>query len=364
MFRSVLLVFLAFALSWFTPTHAEPMPARYATPLGKIFAASKAPGMVATIVDGDQVFTQGFGRTNATNSTTPDEHTLVRLNSLSKLMAGEILASLSHQGAISLGDTLQRHAPAGRRVPTVPGASAIAIRDLMIHTSGLPRDLPKALWRQRGAPGDSRWSWLAANRPVRAPGLIAEYSNVAWLLLGDAMEQAAREPYPELLQRFVTNPVQLGETTLAPNNRQCARLLAASDASCDASATTAASWGVYSTSVDMARWMQALMNAMPGTAFHTSLQPIVTRESLRGLRALDFAGHTQAIGWGWLHMTLGGEPVIQKTGGGVRTMNYIIMSPKNKRALFITVSRMDIEMLRRLAKSANLLMESLLSEAS
>lgn len=340
------------------------MPARYAAPLEKIFSASQAPGMVATIVDDSHVFAQGFGRTSATNTATPNEHTLIRLNSLSKLMAGEILASLTQQGAISLGDTLQQHAPAGRKVPRASGTQAITIRDLMVHTSGLKRDLPVALWRQRSTPRDIRWAWLEATRPARAPGAVAEYSNVAWLFLGDAMEQAARKPYADLLRQSVTGPLQMGDTTLSPTSAQCTRLLAAASAACDASLGSAPSWGVYSTPADMARWMQALMNAAPASPFHTSLQSIMPRESVGELRALDFAGHTRAIGWGWLHMSVNGMPVIQKTGGGVRTMNYIIMSPNAKRALFITVSRMDIEMLRTLAKSANQIMATLLSEPS
>jgi hypothetical protein len=39
------------------------------------------------------------------------------------------------------------------------------------------------------------------------------------------------------------------------------------------------------------------------------------------------------------------------------------MSPENGKALFITVARMDMNMLRRTAKSANRLMVELVSEA-
>jgi hypothetical protein len=105
------------------------------------------------------------------------------------------------------------------------------------------------------------------------------------------------------------------------------------------------------------------MQARPGSPLHLSLQPVVHRSALAGVRTLDFAGRAEALGWGWVVIRVGGHTVLQKTGGGVRTMNYIILSPEKRRALFITVSRMDIEMLRRLTRGANGLMEGILDEA-
>lgn len=55
--------------------------------------------------------------------------------------------------------------------------------------------------------------------------------------------------------------------------------------------------------------------------------------------------------------------MLQKTGGGRRTMNYVIMSPKGRSALFTMVSRMDIGMPRRLTRTANVLMRNILSDA-
>jgi D-alanyl-D-alanine-carboxypeptidase/D-alanyl-D-alanine-endopeptidase len=90
----------------------------------------------------------------------------------------------------------------------------------------------------------------------------------------------------------------------------------------------------------------------------------VQRSALGAVRTLDFAGRAEALGWGWVFIRTGRHTVLQKTGGGVRTMNYIILSPQKQRALFITVSRMDMEMLRRLTREANALMVQILDEAS
>jgi D-alanyl-D-alanine-carboxypeptidase/D-alanyl-D-alanine-endopeptidase len=176
------------------------------------------------------------------------------------------------------------------------------------------------------------------------------------------MEEATRTSYPELLSRHVLTPLALSETTLAPNAAQCARLLSAGPVRCDPMQVTAPSWGIYSTPENVSRWLQALMHAQPGTAMHRSLQDLAKRSDLKTAKGLDFAGRIEAIGYGWLRMKLGVHDVLQKTGGGGATMNYVIMSPARGRALFVTVSRMDIAMLRRLARSANTLMTNILSD--
>jgi D-alanyl-D-alanine-carboxypeptidase/D-alanyl-D-alanine-endopeptidase len=319
--------------------------------------------MVAAVIDGDRIHVKGFGRTSAKNTATPDANTLLRLNSLSKLMAGEVLARMVSTGGISLDATLQQRAPSGRRVPMHRNARPIRIRDLLVHTSGIPRDLPVSLWSAPKSPKGARWDWLGGTSLRNPPGRVAEYSNAAWIFLGDAMEHAAQRSYPSMLQDHLARMIGPGGMTLAPTPKQCARLLAAQVPSCDQGHATAPSWGLYASTADVGLWMQRLMAARPGTALHLSLQPIVQRSSLGAVRTLDFAGRAEALGWGWVFIRVGEHTVLQKTGGGVRTMNYIILSPEKRRALFVTVSRMDMEMLRRLARDANRLMGQILADA-
>src|SRR5690606_38761116 len=120
-----------------------------------------------------------------------------------------ILSALLAQGKIALDDPLQRYAPEGRIVPRARHARTITLRDLAQHTSGLPRDMPPGLGK------NERWAWLERVKPARAPGLVAEYSNAGFMFLGDALERAAGEDYPDLLDKIVARPLGLADTTLA-----------------------------------------------------------------------------------------------------------------------------------------------------
>jgi D-alanyl-D-alanine-carboxypeptidase/D-alanyl-D-alanine-endopeptidase len=345
------------ALSAGSVVHADPMPGGLARGFAEVFLASKAKCMVAAVVDGERSYFANFGKARAGERAQPNERTLVRINSLTKVMTGEVLAALIAGRRIALDDPLQRYAPQGRIVPVFPGARAITVRDLAAHTSGLPRDNPPSLGR------DARWAWLERLARPRPPGPIAEYSNAAYMFLGDALETAAAADLPALLAKHVTAPLALDDTTLTPSGEQCRRLMTGGndDRSCAPTLDIAAMGGAYSTAHDMVRWMRAHVDAAPGTPRWTTQQPLVTRAQVERFVALDFAGEADAIAIGWLAMRLGHVPVLQKTGGGGGFMNYVVIAPSHGRGIFVTVNRVDIEMLRKLTMRTNKLMLEFLS---
>jgi serine-type D-Ala-D-Ala carboxypeptidase/endopeptidase len=318
---------------------AEPMPPRLAARLDAIHAASKAQAMVAAIVDGERTY---IWARNASGQS------LIRINSLTKVMTGEVLANLIAEGRINLDAPLQHYAPAGRRVPHTKGRT-ITLRDLTAHTSGLARDMPP------GLSPSGRWIWLARQKLRREPGRIAEYSNAGYMFLGDALAQAGNESYEALLQRHITTPLALADTTLNPTPAQCARLLPATHR-CAPTYAIDAMGGLYSTADDMVRWMHGQLNAAPGSPRAIAQETIMRRSALTRVANLDMAGRMDAIAMGWLRMRLGNAHVLQKTGGGGGFMNYVILERTDRKGLFITVNRVNIEMLRELTAQANALM--------
>jgi D-alanyl-D-alanine-carboxypeptidase/D-alanyl-D-alanine-endopeptidase len=151
----------------------------------------------------------------------------------------------------------------------------------------------------------------------------------------------------------VTAPRDLKDTTLAPTPEQCRRLMTngRDDRACAPTRETAASAGVYSTAADMARWMRDELDR--------PREALVERSELQRLIGMDMAGRTEAIGMGWLHMRLGALAVLQKTGGGGGFMNYVVLAPSKRQAIFVTVTRTDIEMLRRITQETNALLSDL-----
>jgi D-alanyl-D-alanine-carboxypeptidase/D-alanyl-D-alanine-endopeptidase len=159
-----------------------------------MFIDSGAPGMVLVIVRGDRQVVLGYGETEKGNKHTPDGKSLLRLNSITKVFATEVLVSLAAEGNLRITDPLQRYA-GDVKVPTF-GSRPITLIDLATHSAGLPREMegaPEGVNPRAWPTHADRWKWLPDYKLPWAPGTVASYSNVGFDLLADAIETAGRQ---------------------------------------------------------------------------------------------------------------------------------------------------------------------------
>jgi serine-type D-Ala-D-Ala carboxypeptidase/endopeptidase len=338
-----------------------------------LFMESGATGMVLAVVDGDDDVVVGHGETAKGSGREPDGKSLVRLGSISKVFAGELLGGLAAEGRLSLTAPLQRHAPPGVRVPGDPGRP-ITLLDLATHAAALPRELPVE------RPADAapfawptaadRFAWLAGHELPWAPGSLAAYSNVGFDLLGAGLAAATGTSYAELLRQRVTGPLGMADTTLAPTEEQCGRLMAgygipgAAAEPCVATAEIGASGGVYSTADDMVRWLRHNLTPADAAARATlalTHAPYLQRQALEAAIGFDEAGPMQGIGLAWLTMAPDGRRplLVQKTGGLAGFMSYVAFAPGTGVGAFVAVNRIDFGMFGSLADGVNELIAGL-----
>jgi D-alanyl-D-alanine-carboxypeptidase/D-alanyl-D-alanine-endopeptidase len=311
-----------------------------------IFQQSASTGMVLVVVRNREVMLSSYGETSPGSGVRPDSNSLIRLCSLSKVFAGELLTQLANDGKVKLTDPLQRFAPPNRIVPEGAGGAPITLLDLATHTSGLPREVssyPAKAPHFTFPDQTFRWTWLPTQKLIFHPGTAAVYSNVGFDLLGDALASAAHKPYAQLLNDRIVRPLGLRDTTLTPSKEQCARLLRGTEDQglCTDTQASGASGGVYSTSADMARMLQYLLH-VPGAAaqanqsIHIYLKPA----QLKSVQGLSHAGDPTGIGLGWVQL---GDPespstLMEKTGGGAGFETYIALSPKRQTGVFLAVT--------------------------
>lgn len=327
------------------PLLASQIVDRYAQ---NIYYNTKATGMAMVAIDANQRVFASMGSVRPGSSVRPQKDSLIRIASLTKLMTSEMLVKLSEQGVVRLDDPLSKYSPAGSRVPNYAGQT-IRLINLATHTSGLPREQPggKAnrpvfVWPT----ASQRWSWLQKAQLKAPPGTQAAYSNLAFDLLGDALSRAAGVSYPALLQREITRPLGMKDTTFTPSPEQCSRLMVAQKGASPCTNTLAAigSGGVYSTPDDMGRWMQQFLSSdiHARSAQADRIQTMIyQRSQLTKVDGMDVPGKATALGMGWVYMAPeGGRPgIIQKTGGGGGFITYIAMVPRYSVGVFIVVTR-------------------------
>lgn len=347
------------------PVFASDIVERYAN---HIFYGSGATGMAMVVIDGNQRVFRSFGETRPGSNVRPQLDSVVRIASLSKLMTSEVLVKLLDQGVVKLNDPLSKFAPPGARVPTYQGAP-IRLVNLATHTSGLPREQPGGaahrpvfVWPTK----NDRWRWLSTAKLTKAPGTQAAYSNIAFDLLADALSNAARKPYPQLLEQLVTRPLGMKDTTFTPSPDQCKRLMIAEKGASPCNNTLAAigSGGVYSTPGDMMRWMQQFLSSDLYTRNPQvdRMQTLIyQRSQLTRVIGMDVPGKASALGLGWVYMApQDGRPgIIQKTGGGGGFISYMAMIPQQNIGVFVVVTRTPLTRFTGMSDGVNNLVTEL-----
>jgi D-alanyl-D-alanine-carboxypeptidase/D-alanyl-D-alanine-endopeptidase len=332
-----------------------------------IFLRSGSTGMVLVVVRDSQIFFRGYGETAPSSHQTPTQDSVLRLCSLTKIFTGDVLAKLVADNTVRLDDPLQRYAPPHAIVPK--RVEPITLADLATHTSGLPRELGNP---PRGTPHftfpdyRTRWRWLPNQRLRSTPGTQALYSNVAFDLLGDALQTATHQQYAALLAERTLNPLHMRNTTFFPNAAQCNRLLIgfSDEGPCTSTESTAGSSGLYATATDMAIWLQYLLRAdgPAGSSQKTNPQSVYLLPSqLVSQKGLDHAGEPTGIGLGWIHLLPIGDPshIIEKTGGGAGFATYIAINHLRRTAIFLAATDGPADMHFNLFEAANQLLLSI-----
>jgi D-alanyl-D-alanine-carboxypeptidase/D-alanyl-D-alanine-endopeptidase len=317
--------------------------------------------MVMVVVRGHEVFFRGYGETFPGSGQRPTETSLLRLCSLSKIFATDLLMKLVKDGTVQLNDPLQKYAPRGVRVPE-RDAKPITLESLATHTAGLPREIGPA---PRGSahftfPDEAlRWAWLPKGHLASAPMTVALYSNLGFDFLGDALANATHQPYAKLFAERTTQPLGMRDTGFTPTSEQCARLLRGShnEGECAATVNSVASAGVYSTAADMTHWLQYLMGSnqpeIPMQDLAAQNVYLLPSELIRQ-QGLDHAGDISGIGLGWMHIADGTRSeLIQKTGGGAGFTTYIALSHPTNTAIFVAFTDGPVYTHSNVFKGAN-----------
>src|SRR5690606_5453150 len=104
----------------------------------QLYLNAGAPAVLIGVVRGDDTVIQAYGETAPGSGVEPDEHSIFRLASVSKVFAGDVLASLAVKGKLGLTDPLSRYAPDNAPVET--NGRPISLLDLATHSAALPRE--------------------------------------------------------------------------------------------------------------------------------------------------------------------------------------------------------------------------------
>ena len=238
--------------------------------------------------------------------------TLFDIASITKLFTTTVFLRLVSLGLVALDDSLSEVLPAFAQIgprpieggqdphtlqrqplePDLAGQTVdprlVTFRHLLTHTSGLPawRDVfaiagsvPFAPEAKRPLGGDARWAQalpVICNYPfIDQPGKRVVYSDIGFMLLGQAIEVLCAEPLAQVIENQLLSPLGLQQTMFNPVHSGCATLAQTSPTEMDARWRMRRVWGevhdenacalggvaghagLFATALDVARFGQA-----------------------------------------------------------------------------------------------------------
>ncbi|WP_214070686.1 serine hydrolase domain-containing protein [Mucilaginibacter sp. dw_454] len=176
----------------------------------------------AVIKDNKVIWAKAFGYADKDRNILADTGTVYRIGSITKTFTATLLMLLVEDKKISLDDYVEKYVPEITDIKGYSSKHKITIRQLASHTSGIKRD-PEPDSFYIGDP--SQWERMLMRCIPRSslaftPGDKFLYSNVGYAFLGLALERAGGEPYIDMLQRRIIEPLQMHDTfLLVPDNK-------------------------------------------------------------------------------------------------------------------------------------------------
>lgn len=266
-------------------------------------AGGHIPGAVVLIGNRDRIlYRHSFGQRALEPRSQPmSVDTIFDLASVTKVVATTTaVMQLVEQGRLRLD------APVGRYWPefSASAKAQITVRELLLHTSGLPPDLDlSGSWTGSA----TALQMIEAQRPVSAPGTRYLYSDINFIVLGELIERVTGMPLNVYCERYIFGPLGMHATGFLPPPQLQGRIAPTQwlhrtmlrgrvhDPTARRMGGVAGHAGLFSTADDLARFAQVLLRGglIPGGGGARLLQPatialmtqpvLVARNRYRGL---------------------------------------------------------------------------------
>ena len=162
----------------------------------------RAPSIAAGVVrDGQRLWSHAI-------ETTTD--TQFRIGSLTKTFIAVLVMRLRDEGLLRLEDPIEKH------VADAP-VRGVTIGQLLSHTAGLASEAPGPWWER--TPGELRpeLADIVGDGPLKHPPTRRfHYSNPGYGLLGAVVEELRGQPWADVLQREILDPLEMIRTSFLP----------------------------------------------------------------------------------------------------------------------------------------------------
>jgi len=185
------------------------------------------PGIaIGLVYDQELVYSKGFGYADLAQKKQVTTQTPFRIASMTKTFTATALMQLRDAGKLRLDDPVKDYLPWFNIKQRFEGQPPITIRQLLTHTSGLPREADFPYWTDHNFPSiDEIKATLGSQETVYPPAQEIKYSNLGMSLAGEIVAAASGMSYADYIQKNIFEPLGMSASTVTPDEDYIASLV-------------------------------------------------------------------------------------------------------------------------------------------
>lgn len=185
------------------------------------------PGIsIGLIYDQELVYTKSFGYADLEKQVAPDANSPYRIASITKTFTATALLQLRDAGKLRLDDPVKDYLPWFNIKQQFPDQPDITIRQLLTHTSGLPREAAFPYWTDHNFPTmDQIKATLADQETIYPPATQIKYSNLGMSLAGALVAAISGETYARYIHTHIFEPLGMTNSAVTPDHAYQQRLV-------------------------------------------------------------------------------------------------------------------------------------------
>lgn len=181
-------------------------------------AYREVPGLsIAVVYDQEIVWAKGYGYADLEKKIPATPSTVYRIGSITKVFTSTAIMQLRDAGKLRLDDPVSMHLPWFHVRNPFPDEPEITVRELLTHTSGLPRDVPFPSWTDHVFPTQAQLKEAESHLEVLyPPDTTYHYSNYGMAILGQIVAEVSGRPWAEYVDEEILRPLGMTSSSAAP----------------------------------------------------------------------------------------------------------------------------------------------------
>lgn len=304
---------------------------------------------IAVVFRNQVIFINGYGVRTIGKKEKIDIDTIFQLGSVSKPIAATLASVLEDHGVLNIEDSVIEYLPKFTLNNHLP-ASALKIKHLLSHTSGVPRGGFNNLIEMHTPSTQLK---LALQRPRVGPvGRRYDYHNAMFGLIADVTQAATLQTFADALKTNLLQPLHMTNTSAtyetlmrninkaSPHTKNSRGSLCACEPFSKGYYAVAPAGGINSSIRDMATFLKAQMGGYPQVVSSKALARtqhslIPTNNLLNSAPGSATRSKNPSYGLGWRLLDYANQKLVYHGGWLKGFTNFLAFLPNQKLGIIV-----------------------------